>query len=312
MHIEQNQKLTFSGHETFPLKYGWLKKVFDIVNNSEDFDARKVFSSEDAIASFGVGKNMVSSMRYWAQTADVLSINEETKLLELTKFAKNFLDNDGFDPWLEHNATLWLTHWNIAKKSSLFTYYWVFNFLNRNEFTREQIATSITNVLSNNQHELPSSLTLKRDVECFVRNYTHKSASKSGIFSEDNIESPLAELNLIKRLPHDKFSIQRGYKPHLPLEVFLYALAWFWKEHFASTNTLSLESATYDPESPGRLFFLDEDAVILYAFEAEALKRIGISWSETAGLRQFITTESLETVFEKAEKQLHKSYGKER
>jgi hypothetical protein len=312
MQIENSQKLTFSGHETFPLKYGWLKKVYDIVNYFDDSDARRVFSSEDAIANFGVGKNMVSSMRHWAQAANIIAINDVTKGLELTQFAKDFLDNDGLDPWLEHNATLWLIHWQITKKSSLFTYYWVFNFLNRNEFTREQIATSITNVLENNQHELPSSLTLKRDVECFVRNYTHKSASKSGIFSEDNIESPLAELNLIKRLPHDKFSIQRGYKPHLPSEVFLYALIWFWKEHFASTNTLSLESATYDPESPGRLFFLDEEAVISYAFEAEVLKRVGISWSETAGLRQFITTESLEKVFKKTEEQLQKSYRKER
>lgn len=312
MQIEQSQKLTFSGHETFPLKYGWLKKVYDIVSNSDEPDARKVFSSDDAIANFGVGKNMVSSMRHWAQLANILIIDHDTKFLRLTNFAEDFFSEEGLDPWLEHNATLWLIHWNIAKKSSLFTYYWVFNYLNRNEFNREQIAISIMNVLRDNQHELPSPLTLKRDIECFVRNYTHKSANKSGIFSEENIESPLSELNLIKRLPHDRFSIQRGYKPHLPLEVFLYALTWFWKEHFPSTNTLSLESATYDPESPGRLFFLDEDAVVSYAFEAEALKRIGISWSETAGLRQFITTKNLHEIFKKAEKQLKSSYGKER
>ena len=59
-----------SGHETFPIRYGWLKKAFDAVRDTEDQDDnRQVFSGADAIARFGVGKNMVSSMRHWATAA---------------------------------------------------------------------------------------------------------------------------------------------------------------------------------------------------------------------------------------------------
>ena len=48
-----------SGHETFPIRYGWLKKAFDRVWDTEDQrDNRDVFSGSDAIARFGVGKNM--------------------------------------------------------------------------------------------------------------------------------------------------------------------------------------------------------------------------------------------------------------
>ena len=62
-----------SGHETFPLRYGWLKKAFDVVRASEAQDHNKsVFSGEDAIARFGLGKNMVSSMRHWATAAGIL------------------------------------------------------------------------------------------------------------------------------------------------------------------------------------------------------------------------------------------------
>ena len=43
-----------SGHETFPLRYGWLKKAFDAVRETEDEDDnRDVFSGPDAIARFG-------------------------------------------------------------------------------------------------------------------------------------------------------------------------------------------------------------------------------------------------------------------
>ena len=46
--------------KTFPLRYGWLKKAYDAVRKSEDqADNGEVFSGPDAIARFGVGKNMV-------------------------------------------------------------------------------------------------------------------------------------------------------------------------------------------------------------------------------------------------------------
>ena len=63
----------FSGHETFPLRYGWLKKVYEAIEASvDDPNNKSVFLSEQAIARFGVGKNMVASMRYWALAARTL------------------------------------------------------------------------------------------------------------------------------------------------------------------------------------------------------------------------------------------------
>ena len=55
---------TFSGHETFPFRYPWLKKGFDAVR--EDVS---VFGRDDAITTLGVGKNMVRSIRHWCLAA---------------------------------------------------------------------------------------------------------------------------------------------------------------------------------------------------------------------------------------------------
>ena len=52
----------FSGHETFPLRHGWLEKGYHAVVKEE----KNPFLEDDAIAEFGVGKNMVNSIRYWA------------------------------------------------------------------------------------------------------------------------------------------------------------------------------------------------------------------------------------------------------
>ena len=63
----------FSGHETFPLRYGWLKKVFDRVTETAGEPNQKTACwGDDAIAQFGVGKNMVASMRHWAKATGII------------------------------------------------------------------------------------------------------------------------------------------------------------------------------------------------------------------------------------------------
>ena len=60
-------RLQFSGHETFALRAGWPRKAYDaaLVDPA-------VFASDDAIARFGVGKNMVRSIRHWALATGML------------------------------------------------------------------------------------------------------------------------------------------------------------------------------------------------------------------------------------------------
>ena len=50
-------KPSFSGHETFPFRYTWLKKGVDAVR-----DDPSVFTSDRATITLGVGKNMVRSI----------------------------------------------------------------------------------------------------------------------------------------------------------------------------------------------------------------------------------------------------------
>ena len=61
------------GTKRFHSGMGGLKKVPDAVRASEgDWDNRSVFTDEDAIARFGVGKNMVGSMRHWSTASGVI------------------------------------------------------------------------------------------------------------------------------------------------------------------------------------------------------------------------------------------------
>ena len=68
-------RYTFSGHESFFCKSLWLKKGFDAVSEGVNFN------SPNAVAELGVGKNMVSSIKYWMKSFGL--IDE----MGLTKFS---------------------------------------------------------------------------------------------------------------------------------------------------------------------------------------------------------------------------------
>jgi len=285
----------FSGHETFPLRYGWLKKVFDAVYGAEvqgdSQNAKEIFLDTSAIARFGVGKNMVTSMRHWAVVCNVIQedANGDIATTSLGKFL--FRNDGGLDPWMENASSAWVFHWNIAACSSKVSYLWMFGYFADYKFDRNTITDQVLQLCSRKGWKV-SEATIKRDVECLVRTYAAK-PSKADVFTEDQIESPLVELGLIQSVNRNEtFQINRGMKPSLGNGAFLYALVDFWKQ-YTNAETLNLEPIAYEPLSPGRVFCLDEDAVADRLYGIEEISNGLFSWSETAGLRQVVARKPL-------------------
>lgn len=295
---EENFKPQFSGHETFPLRYGWLKKVFDAVyfyeQKKQKDKTKDLFLNDDSIARFGVGKNMVSSMRHWATACNVIA-DDDDKDIVTTPLARLLLPDDGLDPWLENTSSLWAFHWNIASNSAKATYIWLFSHYNNTVFDRATLVNLMVELCGEREEwRNMAEATVKRDVECLVRAYVNK-PSKQENFTEEQIESPLAELGLIQPVnKNDTFQIRRGHHASLGDGVFLYALIDFWQRYTKESRTLSLETISYEPCSPGRVLCLDEDAVAERLYSIDKISNGAMSWSETAGLRQVIANRPLE------------------
>ena len=103
----QEYRPQFSGHETFPLRYGWLKKAFDAVESrATTVDNKSIFSRPEAIADLCVGKNMVQSIRHWSTVTNVISEADNNGHIATTPFGKMIFSDNGFDPYLEHSSTL--------------------------------------------------------------------------------------------------------------------------------------------------------------------------------------------------------------
>ncbi|MEI8596412.1 DUF4007 family protein [Photobacterium sp. Hal280] len=126
--------LTFSGHETFPLRQTWLKKVIDMSSNKLILKSK--FSSPQQFAELGVGKNMLTSMKYWALACGVIAEHDSSHF-RITELGERVFLEDGYDPYSESVTTTWLLHWSLASAGYKATsIYYIFNRLNSSKFKK--------------------------------------------------------------------------------------------------------------------------------------------------------------------------------
>lgn len=275
--FDTTSKVQFAGHETFPLRLLWLKKAYNAV---VDGTPSGTFQEQDAIARFGVGRNMAASIRYWALASGFFA--ERDKIIRPTAIGRLILPDDGADPYVERPATVWLVHWQIASSQDMTTTaYYAFNSLSGIEFDPASLIDELMTAVEVNGWRATRG-TLKRDVEVFLRGYVRRGDGQS----EDAAEPLLAELGLIREARLGGwYEFVRGPKPSLPDEVFAYALGQFWQAQGSST-ALAAEQICYAPGSPGRVFKLDEDSVITRLMALDGLTGDAWKWNDTAGLRQ--------------------------
>jgi hypothetical protein len=279
----------FSGHETFPLKQMWLKKSYDQKNSDNTLD-KSVFTKEDAIGVFGVGKNMVSSVKHWSLACGLLEESSNDKGIYLIPKEWDMILNDkGLDPYCENPSTAWLTHWRLAGlpaangKHRSTTWGYIFNNITSPSFSRDSIVERIKDYTMERNLKISES-TLKRDVETCIRSYCPKSDNNI----EENAEPLLAELGLIQEESRGLFSFKRGPKFSLSDYIFIFALTEFWESLYSEASTLSFETIAYGPSSPGRVFKLDEDSVAEKLVMLEEKTSGLIKWSDSSGIRQVV------------------------
>lgn len=279
-------KPMFSGHETFPLRQLWLRKAYSEIECYGDCAPKGVFSDDDAIERFGVGKNMVSSIRHWALACDVIrECKDGFEPGEIGSLL--FGGDDGCDPYLERDATIWLVHWLLAGRAyRSATWYVVFNFVQSQSFSPKDIVSLIEEHASANKASR-SNTTLARDVEVCLRCYASVTVCNA---TEDSAEPLLSDLGLLSSSGNNIYHFHRGPQYSLPDEVFAFALLDFWrrweKNNNSSQSTLSFNTIAHEYGSPGRVFKLDEDSVSERLSKIASITRNYLEWTDSSGLRQ--------------------------
>jgi len=245
------------GHESFPPRYGWLKKGFDAVLKDPG-----IFSQDYAIVELGVGKNMVRSIRYWCQACKVIETGERGKMVP-TSFGWELLSNNGWDPYLEDLATCWLLHWKLFTPP-VYAVGWPLAFnASRLDFDVDELGAVMRRVAQ----EYPRLATIsansyRREASCMIRMYAEG--------REDwDIVSPFVELELMRRVDRGRVVFEVDTRYSLPPLIFVAACFDYAQHHLApGQRSISLRRLVYGPNSPGVAFKMTETEAGRYLSDA--------------------------------------------
>ena len=282
-----------SGHESFTLRYTWLPKVVHHVAR----DSRLLAKEEEAMVHFGVGKNMVRSIRFWAQAAGIIVGNGKDGGYQLTKLANVLLGENGLDPFLEDTRTLWLIHWNLATniQNPLLAWDYLLNFWHEPEITPTVVTKALQKEAHKEQGRL-SPVTLIQHFECFLHTYV-PTRGRKGQIQEDNLDCPLVELNFIVKVgerdsdqPSGRreaiYAFNREEKSDITPDLFLYCLNSFWRERHPTEGTLSFREVAHGHGSPGQVFKLPEEDVRMRLDGLNRLPGSSFTYTESSNLEQ--------------------------
>jgi len=251
------EKIAFGRHESFALRYGWLTKGFQAFEQNKD-----IFSSPGSIVTLGVGKNMVNSIRHWLRAARLVEITPDKKTT--TSLGRAIFSKDGWDPYLEDEATIWLIHWLLATNPQHATaWYWFFNRFHKPEFTSKEVVSALIGFVAEQITAKTSVTTVKKDAAVLLRMYVQKNSNKK-ITLEEALDSPLSLLNLITYSPSTKtYQSKLSRRDGLPLGILGFAITELLNEN--NQTEIPIEDLMYSKDgkvAPGLIFRLSETALL--------------------------------------------------
>jgi len=233
----------------------------------------KLFSDDEkAMVRLGVGKNMVRSIRFWAQATGMAAPLARNAGYQATPIGELVLGDDGAHPFLEDIRTLWLIHWNLSTEisSPLLAWEYLINKWQETDIIQSRILAELEQEASKTDGKF-SKVTIEQHFETFLHTYV-PTRGRKGEVQEDNLDCPLVELGLLVKVGEretDKmtgrrepiYNFNREEKPEITSDLFVYCLNDFWRKRHPNNGTLQFRDIAHGAGSPGRVFKLAEEDV---------------------------------------------------
>lgn len=231
-------KIRLQGHEKFALREGWINKALKILPDNEE-----AFTRKDAADLFGIGSNMVKSLRYWMRVFGLTNISG-TELSEIGKLIAEC------DPYLENPFTLWIMHSNIAKNvDDATTWFMYFNRCDANDLEKNEIESILLREVR--KYALGkkfSEKSLSNDVDVLLNMY---SKNKEKLDPEDKSVSPFSQLGLVKKI-NGRYVKSHPNRKNFSEAIVLYELAL----KMLDEESVSIEDVVFDENGLAKIYNL--------------------------------------------------------
>ena len=267
--------LIFSGHETFHCRHFWLKKGYDFLMNNHHF------SDQTAVVELGVGKNMVTAIRYWLRAFEMVDENDEPK-----KIADYLFGDSGKDTYLENIGSLWLLHYFLVTRARASIFYLIFN-----EFRKERIEFNKGHLnwfikRKCEEKTYPYNLnTVNNDINVFIKSYLIPKNKTKNI--EDDFSGLLIDLDLLQQLERFEtgagswFKIESGERKEIPSEILLYSIL----DNDKYGNSISFNELLNGYNSVGMVYAMNASG-LMAKIDSVITKFPNITFTDDAGIRE--------------------------
>ncbi len=198
---------------------------------------------------------MVSAIRYWMKAFNILDSKDKP-----TEFGAKLLDNEGYDPFLEDDASLWLLHYQLIKTGLASTYSIIFNEFRKEKlfFNKVTFVNYLKRIREADKTFNFNDNTVAEDFVVFVKMYQSSEGSND---IEDSFSGILSEIELLKTINKGKdeqYQIENSERDKLPPAVLLFSIL----ENSSYGDSIGLNSLEYDNNSPGSIFCLNRSGLI--------------------------------------------------
>lgn len=264
---DEKIKIRLQGHEKFVLREGWLNKGITQVKENP-----VVFLGKDAPDVFGIGNNMVKSLRYWLKAFGLI-VEKGVSGANLTDCGEVIKK---YDAYFEDIFTLWVLHSNIVHNAEEATAWYVFfNRCDIEDMEKEQIVQILIRELNKHTNHMPfSEKSLRSDVDVILSMY---SKVKEMVDPEDKNISPFAQLDLIKNTDGNYTKSQPDRRKVTEWNI-LYELAG----HLCEKDFISIDEVSEGTGSICSIYQIGSMAVNEYLDKLDAMEYIRVD--RTAGL----------------------------
>ena len=190
-----------------------------------------------------------------------------------------FNDIDGFDPYCEDKATVYLLHYLLVTTRRATIYSLVFNRFRKErvEFTKTQLFDYLRKYCGQQNFTIQDS-SLERDIDVFLHNYKSSSRTKN---IEENLSGILQELNLVQSVSKDTFKIDNQERKDLPIAIVLYGIV----QQLKGGLSINFQELLNGEDSIGSVFALSSNGLMLKIEELLALYPQNITFKDDGGIR---------------------------
>lgn len=266
--------MVINKHGSFYLRSGWATKIIQAVETND-----MIFSPANeqmAVDEIGLGRVMIKALRYWAD-ASGLTIEEKVQggISERRTPLFDLLEEN--DRYFQKPGSLLLLHRNIAlNEDNATAWYWAFNELDKQAFTKEEFVDGLHYYLAVNEMTIKKAA-VDKEFNCFKNTYIgEKKFDIRTAMDEDTypLFGPLQLLRINEEKKYEKMYLTRA---EMPLLILVYAIAKDNPEESGNGGQVSIDKLMEEKKQVGKYFPMRYSKLIDMLLEAENKKLLTLN-----------------------------------